>query len=127
MQYFRKVGVGKRDWGAGITEVGGEICFTSVNFDSGKEELSADYGSSRRNLQYFRKVGAGRRGWGAEFTEVGREICFTSVNFGSGKVELSVDYGSGKRNLQYFRKVGAGRDSEELELRKWREKSVILP
>ena len=55
MQYFRKVGVGKRDWGAGITEVGGEICFTSVNFDSGKEELSADYGSSRRNLQYFRK------------------------------------------------------------------------
>ena len=40
---------------------------------------------------------------------------------------MSVDYGSGKRNLQYFRKVGAGRDSEELELRKWREKSVILP
>ena len=84
LQYFRKVGAGRRAWGAEFTEVGGEICFTSVNFDSGKEELSADYGSSRRNLQYFRKVGAGRRGWGAEFTEVGREICFTSVNFGSG-------------------------------------------
>ena len=61
-QYFRKVGAGKRAWGAGITEVGGEICFTSVNFDSGKEELSANYGSSRRNLSYFRKVGVGRRG-----------------------------------------------------------------
>ena len=34
-QYFRKVGAGKRAWGAGITEVGGEICFTSVNFGSG--------------------------------------------------------------------------------------------
>ena len=58
-----------------ITEVGGETCNTSVNFDSGKEELSANYGSSRRNLSYFRKVGAGRRAWGAEFTEVGGEIC----------------------------------------------------
>ena len=60
--------------------MGGEICFTSVNFDSGKEELSADYGSGKRNLQYFRKVGAGRRAWGAEFTEVGREMSNTSVN-----------------------------------------------
>ena len=37
------------------------------------------------------------------------------------------DYGSGRRNLQYFRKVGAGRESEELGLRKWEEKSALLP
>ena len=37
------------------------------------------------------------------------------------------DYGSGERNLQYFRKVGAGRESEELGLRKWEEKSALLP
>lgn len=60
------------------------------------------YGSGKRNLLYFR-------------------------NFDSGKEELSADYGSGRRNLQYFRKVGAGRECEELELRKWREKAVILP
>ena len=86
-----------------------------------------DYGSGERNLQYFRKVGAGKRAWGAGITEVGGEICFTSVKFGSGKVELSADYGSGGRNLQYFRKVGAGRESEELGLRKWGEKSALLP
>ena len=37
------------------------------------------------------------------------------------------DYGSGERDLQYFRKVGAGRESEELGLRKWEEKSALLP
>ena len=37
------------------------------------------------------------------------------------------DYGSGERDLQYFRKVGAGRESEELGLRKWGEKSALLP
>ena len=89
--------------------------------------VNVDYGSGRRNLQYFRKVGVGKRDWGAGITEVGGEICFTSVNFDSGKEELSADYGSSRRNLQYFRKVGAGRGSEEQGLRKWEEKSALLP
>ena len=87
----------------GITEVGRETCNTSVNFDSGKEELSADYGSGRRNLSYFRKVGAGKKVWGAEFTEVGRETCNTSVK---------------------SEQVGG---VEEQNLRKWEEKSALLP
>ena len=95
---------------------------------SGKVELSADYGSGKRNLQYFRKRKSrgrknsmritevvnktcltsvkseqGRRAWGAEFTEVGRETCNTSVK------------------LEKVRGLG------EQNLRKWAEKSALLP
>ena len=103
LQYFRKVGAGRRAWGAGITEVGREICFTSVNFDSGKEELSADYGSSRRNLQYFRKRKSRGRKNSMRITEVVNKTCLTSVK--SEQVG-----GLGEQNL-----------------RKWEEKLAILP
>ena len=86
-----------------ITEVVGETCSTSVNVSPEAGRIQCNYGSSRQNLSYFRKVGAGKKVWGAEFTEVGRETCNTSVK---------------------SEQVGG---VEEQNLRKWEEKSALLP
>ena len=87
----------------GITEVGRETCNTSVNVSPETGRIQCNYGSSRQNLSYFRKVGVGKRVWGVEFTEVGRETCNTSVK---------------------SEQVGG---VEEQNLRKWGEKSALLP
>ena len=86
-----------------ITEVVGKTCLTSVKSEQAESLRSWDYGSGKRNLLYFRKRKSRGRKNSMRITEVAGETCLTSVK--SKQVG-----GLGEQNL-----------------RKWEEKSALLP
>ena len=87
----------------GITEVGRETCNTSVKSEQAESLRSWDYGSGGRNLLYFRKFRFRERRIEWRITEVEGETCNTSVK------------------SEQVRGLG------EQGLRKWGEKSALLP